>query len=748
MDALIEVVLREATEGLIASSLAAALVLLLRTPARRAFGARVAYGLWWLLPAALLSVWLPAPSVVAPAVQMASTPSVGIAAPVSITAVQASAFHWQDLLLLAWVFGVLASIAWMLQAQRAFARALGPLQRSGDGLWRARSTHGLPAVVGLPPRIVLPADFEHRYGPEQRALVIAHERVHLRRGDVYWNFGFALLCALQWFNPLLRLAQRAFRLDQELACDARVLDQQPALRRCYAEALLGTTPHIAQAPLGCPAFGAHPLKERIKMLSKPLPSTAARVGGWLLTVSLGAGLGGLAWAQQAPRLIEGGLVDVRMQLSAGGSTENPRVITQAGNAFAVGIDDAEGKTWKLELRALPDGDDFYRLSGEVSHAGRVVARPDQRLPAGERVNLDLAGVAASQLQLALSVSPSDGVPPPPPPPAPSAPNPPAPPAPVAAASEMRGLAPPAPPATPAPPAPPAAPRAEEPAVPATPATAPPPPPAPSGLAAPTPPAAPAAPMSSSALARPAPGVLPRAPKGDNTEVAYREMKPPSYPKEAMAQRQQGTVVVQVLVEDDGSVGEIELGRSSGFAALDRAAMEAVAGWRFHPAKREGRRVASRIEVPVSFALNASDDASTPMPEGASAPTPESQETPAPEPDIAAREIQAASYRRLSAPEYPQAAKDAGQQGTTLLKVGLDAEGRPLTVDIVASSGSDLLDRAAANAVERWSFEPARSDGRAVASQALVPVQFVAAGAEPGVYAAPPGALDTITLRAD
>lgn len=745
MDALIEVVLHEAREGLIASSLAVALVLMLRTPARRAFGARVAYGLWWLLPAALLAVWLPAPSVIAPAVQMASAPSVGIAAPVSVAAAPSSDLPWQDLLLIAWVTGVLASIVWILRAQRAFARRLGPLQHTGDGLWRARSTHGLPAVVGLPPRIVLPADFEQRYGPREQALVIAHERVHLRRGDVYWNFGFALLCALQWFNPLLRLAQRAFRLDQELACDARVLAQQPALRRCYAEALLGTSPHIAQAPLGCPAFGAHPLKERIKMLSRPLPSTTTRVGGWLLTVSLGTGLAGLAWAQQAPRIIEGELVDIRMQLNAGGEIENPRVITQAGNAFAVSINDADGEQWNLELRASPDGDAAYRLTGEVAHGGRVIARPDQRLPAGERVNLDLAGVDAGQLQLALSISPSDGVPPPPPPPTPAPPKAPAPPAPPAGASEVRGVAPPAPPA------PPTAPRAETPsvpAVPAAPAAAPPPPPPPSGLTPPSPPAPPAAPAPSSGLARPAPEVLSRAPKGDNTEVAYREVKPPSYPKEALAQRQQGSVAVIVLVETDGSIGEIELGHSSGFAALDKAAMEAVAGWRFHPAKREGRRVASRIEVPVSFSLNASEDDSTPMPDGASAPAPEAQETPAPESNIAAHETRAAGYRRLSAPEYPQAAKDAGQQGTALLKVGLDAAGKPLTVDVVASSGVQLLDRAASNAVERWTFDPARSDGRAVASQALVPVQFVAAGSEPGVYAAPPGALDTITLRAD
>jgi protein TonB len=40
-----------------------------------------------------------------------------------------------------------------------------------------------------------------------------------------------------------------------------------------------------------------------------------------------------------------------------------------------------------------------------------------------------------------------------------------------------------------------------------------------------------------------------------------------------------------------------------------------------------------------------------------------------------------------------------------------------------SSGFPLLDEAAIAAVRRWTFEPARIDGRAVASQVVVPVRF-------------------------
>jgi hypothetical protein len=51
-------------------------------------------------------------------------------------------------------------------------------------------------------------------------------------------------------------------------------------------------------------------------------------------------------------------------------------------------------------------------------------------------------------------------------------------------------------------------------------------------------------------------------------------------------------------------------------------------------------------------------------------------------------------------------------------------------------------------VERWTFNPATSDGRAIDSQIQVPVQFIAANSDAAPFVAPPGALDTIVLRAD
>jgi protein TonB len=93
-------------------------------------------------------------------------------------------------------------------------------------------------------------------------------------------------------------------------------------------------------------------------------------------------------------------------------------------------------------------------------------------------------------------------------------------------------------------------------------------------------------------------------------------------------------------------------------------------------------------------------------------------------------------------------KASGGEGTAVLKVGVDARGAVQTVDIEISSGHAALDRAASDAVGLWTFNPARSNGRAIDSQIRVPVQFIAANSGTAAFQAPPGALDTIVLRAD
>ncbi|HSU88289.1 MAG TPA: energy transducer TonB, partial [Terriglobia bacterium] len=76
---------------------------------------------------------------------------------------------------------------------------------------------------------------------------------------------------------------------------------------------------------------------------------------------------------------------------------------------------------------------------------------------------------------------------------------------------------------------------------------------------------------------------------------------PEYSEEARKARFQGTVVLNTIVHEDGSVQVIKVLRGIGFG-LDQNAIAAVLQWRFKPARRNGKPVASYLNVEVSFNL--------------------------------------------------------------------------------------------------------------------------------------------------
>lgn len=76
------------------------------------------------------------------------------------------------------------------------------------------------------------------------------------------------------------------------------------------------------------------------------------------------------------------------------------------------------------------------------------------------------------------------------------------------------------------------------------------------------------------------------------------------------------------------------------------------------------------------------------------------------------------------PEYPLEALRRNEAGRVLLRVDVGSDGTPTNLDFIDRSGSQALDRAAMDAVRDWRFTPARSNGRPVASQVTVPVDFV------------------------
>lgn len=325
-------------------SLGALLLLALRPLLLKRLGARATYAAWLLLPALLLTPLLPnlgapAPPALVTVAELART----AAAPLGI-APQPEAI-WPRLLMAAWLGG--AALVLALQATRQWR-----LARHGTRLPAGAS----PALVGLwRPRVALPADFEARFSPEERRLILTHEDVHRTRHDNAWKLLACLLTALHWWNPLAWLAARRMQADQELACDAVVLSRQPGALAAYTRALLAAhdlTPH--GAPLASRWGSAHPLVERIAMLNRPhsLPGRRAAALGLLL-----AGITGLAYAAQAdaPAAAPGadalaGTIELKMDLSYTTRSGEQRDTSRTQLTLRV----APGTKAMLMLKGAPD----------------------------------------------------------------------------------------------------------------------------------------------------------------------------------------------------------------------------------------------------------------------------------------------------------------------------------------------------------------------------------------------------------
>ena len=127
-------------------------------------------------------------------------------------------------------------------------------------------------------------------------------------------------------------------------------------------------------------------------------------------------------------------------------------------------------------------------------------------------------------------------------------------------------------------------------------------------------AAPSAPATPAILATPVTPAEPRAappagpPAGAAAAVparfdaSYLNNPKPDYPRLSRRLREQGTVMLRVLVTTDGKADKIEVFSGSGFPRLDAAAERAVSDWRFVPARNGGRNVEAWVVVPIVFKL--------------------------------------------------------------------------------------------------------------------------------------------------
>ena len=161
-----------------------------------------------------------------------------------------------------------------------------------------------------------------------------------------------------------------------------------------------------------------------------------------------------------------------------------------------------------------------------------------------------------------------------------------------------------------------------------------------------------------------------------------------YPPLARARREEGTTLVYYVVNEDGSVGETRVEKSSGFADLDAASLEMVKTWRFKPATKDGKPITVSNRVDVTWKLTAPPLDASPY----------------------------FTTVHMTEADYPPAAKAAHEEGSALIVIYVDEQGHILNTQIQSSTGFADLDQATDDlAKTHWHFAAATFNGKPAGS---------------------------------
>lgn len=305
----------------LAATIAILGVALMRSRLRQLFGARVAYAFWLVVPMAVIASLLPAelysvshdyeialiqemevqqeakpassPAPVSKPVQLQDT--------VAVPSFPANLTAW---LLALWGIGAVLAFSLQLGAHWHFVRR-NQLSAGRSRIRRARGSNVAPSIVGLlKPYIIVPKNFATKFTRLERKLILAHERAHLKSGDIPTNLLALMLRSLLWFNPVAYVGHQLFRADQELACDERVMQIHGSHRKAYAETLVKSQLMTQTSPLGC-ALGraGHPLKDRVAGLAGTALPRSRRILGAVSLAALTAFSSSVAWATLSSHVV-------------------------------------------------------------------------------------------------------------------------------------------------------------------------------------------------------------------------------------------------------------------------------------------------------------------------------------------------------------------------------------------------------------------------------------------------------------
>lgn len=190
---------------------------------------------------------------------------------------------------------------------------------------------------------------------------------------------------------------------------------------------------------------------------------------------------------------------------------------------------------------------------------------------------------------------------------------------------------------------------------------------------------------------------------------------PAYPDAARKAKQEGTVLVEFVVEADGSVTREKVSESSA-EVFNESALAAVRQWHFRPAIEEAKPAAAAMQAPVVFSLQQLKQKQVPL-------MPEVQNMPR------AVKIEPARSEGGIDPEYPTELDALRLPGLVRIRFTVTPAGVAETPQVLFASHPAFVETAL-RTLERAKFVPAHQGPLLRSDKMEYPVSFQSFGAKP------------------
>jgi TonB family protein len=200
----------------------------------------------------------------------------------------------------------------------------------------------------------------------------------------------------------------------------------------------------------------------------------------------------------------------------------------------------------------------------------------------------------------------------------------------------------------------------------------------------------------------------------------------------------GSPTVHLYVDTLGVVLRTLISKTSGYPALDEAAISIAQTMEFSSAYNRDRKVDVWVEIPIVFqpsdAERSGQPVRRPTPLGErvapqqptrTRPAATGQERQATQVDVGPELTNRAEVGRALVRSYPPLLRDAGIGGSTLIWFLIEEDGTVRDTELAASSGYPALDEAAVQVARSMRFTPARKDGRSITAWVQIPIVFTA-----------------------